>query len=100
MSKSGLGADTSDIAKRAGVTSDQAGQLKREINSLAADIDALGKIWKGESFNEFNTSFLEQKSNLDKLTVGFEDLGVAIAKGGNNLEQTEMENASITKGIC
>ena len=99
MSKSGLGADTSDIAKRAGVTADQASQLKSEINSLASDIESLGKIWKGESFNEFNASFNEQKVSLDKLTTGFENLGDAIGKSGNNLEQTEMENASITKGI-
>ncbi len=100
MNKKGLGADTTDIAKRARITSDQAAQLKSEINSLASDVDALGKIWIGESFNEFNTSFMEQKSNLDKLTAGFDNLGEAIDKGGKSLAQTEMENASITKGIC
>ena len=43
---------------------------------------------------------MEQKSNLDKLTAGFDNLGEAIDKGGKSLAQTEMENASITKGIC
>ena len=99
MSKAGLGANTSDIAKRGGITSEKAGHLRDEINSLANNIDELGKVCKGPSFVEFKKSFEEQKTTLMALSSGLDNLGEVIEKGSKTLADTETSNEKITRGI-
>ena len=96
---SGLHADTAAIDLNGRETVANAEYLNNEIVSLRNNVEGLETIWNGISANEFGHSFEEQEKNLQAFRQLLNDLGEAISKSANILNQTEEENAERGKNL-
>ncbi len=91
---SGLHASTGNMSANGRETVANSEYFLDEVNSLGKNVEDLMTIWKGLSANEFNNSFAEQRQNLNEFAHLLNDLGEAITKGANILNDTEEGNAS------
>ena len=65
-----------------------------EVSSLKSNVEGLMTLWRGMSANEFKQSFDMQAENLTQFGILLRDLGEAVSKGANILNNAEEENAS------
>lgn len=91
---SGLQANTGGMNTNGKDTVANAELFSNELSSLRGNVEGLMTLWRGLSANEFNKSFVEQATNLERFRVLLSDLGEAISRGANILNATEEENAS------
>ena len=91
---SGLHADTGAMNTNGKDTVTNAEYLANEIVSLKGNIEGLMTLWRGLSANEFNKSFEEQAQNLQAFQQLLNELGEAISRSANILNQTEEDNAN------
>jgi len=90
---SGLHADTGAMNINGKDTVANAEYFGNERASLRNNIEGLMGLWRGLSANEFNKSYETQDHNLDAFQQLLNDLGVAISKSANILNDTEEDNA-------
>lgn len=91
---SGLHADTGAMNTNGKDTVTNAEYLANEIVSLKGNVEGLMTLWRGLSANEFNKSFEEQAANLQAFQQLLNELGEAISRSANILNQTEEDNAN------
>ena len=91
---SGLHADTGAMNMNGKDTVTNSEYFGNERASLRNNIEGLMGIWRGLSANEFNKSYETQDHNLEAFQQLLNDLGVAISKSANILNQTEEDNAN------
>ncbi len=91
---SGLHADTGAMNINGKDTVANAEYFGNERASLRNNIEGLMGLWRGLSANEFNKSYEAQDHNLEAFQQLLNDLGVAISKSANILNDTEEDNAN------
>ena len=91
---SGLHADTGAMNMNGKDTVANSEYFGNERASLRNNIEGLMGLWRGLSANEFNKSYETQDHNLEAFQQLVNDLGVAISKSANILNQTEEDNAN------
>lgn len=91
---SGLHADTGAMNMNGKDTVANSEYFGNERASLRNNIEGLMGLWRGLSANEFNKSYETQDHNLEAFQQLLNDLGVAISKSANILNQTEEDNAN------
>jgi WXG100 family type VII secretion target len=91
---SGLHADTGAMNVNGKDTVANSEYFGNERASLRNNIEGLMGLWRGLSANEFNKSYETQDHNLEAFQQLLNDLGVAISKSANILNQTEEDNAN------
>ena len=91
---SGLHADTGAMDLNGKDTVTNAEYFASELVSLRNNIEGLMTIWRGLSANEFNKSYEVQAQNLSAFQQLLNELGEAISRSANILNQTEEDNAN------
>jgi len=91
---SGLHADTGAMNINGKDTVANAEYFGNERASLRNNIEGLMGLWRGLSANEFNKSYETQDHNLEAFQQLLNDLGVAISRSANILNDTEEDNAN------
>ena len=91
---SGLHADTGAMDMNGKDTVANAENFASELASLRNNIEGLMTIWRGFSANEFNKSYEVQANNLNAFQQLLNELGEAISRSANILNQAEEDNAN------
>ena len=91
---SGLHADTAAMNMNGKDTVANAEFFANELANLRSNIEGLMTIWRGLSANEFNKSYEAQAHNLQAFQQLLNELGEAISRSANILNQTEEDNAA------
>ncbi len=90
----GLLANTAGMDLSGVQTINNADYLQTELANLRSNIEGLMAIWRGPAATAFNSSYEKQAQNFIAFKDLLNDLGEAIRRGANILNQTEEENAS------